>query len=220
MRRRARSRATSSTPPAALQRGFHQHRRRLQRLVAGRNRRRPGADRLPAHCAARPMCCAKRSTRSCRTSGRPIIRQPRMRGVRSDRTSREATAYPGSSDAAHRHRERRPHPCLYADRLPAFSASAAPPLPLSRYACIRKPTRCSPRRGTAIPLGKPPPATIRSSRCDARRALGPPRAAVPAQPREHLSAGRRRRLGDGGSRLRQRGSIAAGPPCSRARCGM
>src|ERR1700737_3017533 len=51
-------------------------------------------------------------------------------------------------------------------------------------------------RGAAVPLGKssrPRPGR----RGDAWRIVGPAQAAVPPQPCEHLSARRRRRLGDG-----------------------
>ena len=93
-----------------------------------------------------------------------------------------------------------------------FSAGAAPIVRLSRYA-----TAIATRndafenrhgsvlgRGAALPLGKS--SRPRSGRRgDAGRVVGPAEAAVPPQPCEHLSARRRRRLGDGGFRLRQRG---------------
>src|SRR3979409_2757256 len=59
-------------------------------------------------------------------------------------------------------------------------------------------------RGAALPLGKSSrPGSGRGG--EARRIVGPLKTAVPAQPREHLSAGRWRWLDHGGFRIRQRG---------------
>ena len=95
----ARDRAQHPARRRRHQRGFHQHRRRLQRLVAGRNRGRPGADRLRR--------AAPRGRRAARGNRRVPVEHPggviaKHRHSGAMRPSSEPGISDSGFDAAHR----------------------------------------------------------------------------------------------------------------------
>ena len=102
-------------------------------------------------------------------------------------------------------------PLRFAQTRSCFSAGAAPIVRLSRYKNLRRETMHSKTdtiQSSAEALRYPwenHPGPDQVVEVMPGRIVGPAQAAVPAQPCEHLSARRRRRLGDGGFRIRQRG---------------